>query len=323
MKKALLIILVVSFYVSGNCQEASEKKTDTLLKELSENSCKCVDSIDTRNKTKEEISIEVSKCIDNQTEAYQISSILTNIDLLTPIEKDGKKEINININTKKDSKEYKEYYFKIERYMMNNCQSMKSKIASNDIENYFSVSKNPKAKKMYSKGIRQSENGNYKRAITYFEKALKIDSLFAFAWDNIGICNRKLNNYDEAIYAYNKSLELDPLGLMPLQNIAVAYEYKKEYDKAIKAYQSLEELDSQNPEVYYGIGRVYAFFLNDFEKGLDNICKAYNLYIKIKSPYRTDAEKLINSIYTEMKKDGKTDKFDEILKENNINADFR
>ncbi len=52
------------------------------------------------------------------------------------------------------------------------------------------------------------------------------------------------------------------------------------------------------------------------------MCKAYNLYIKKKSPYRVDAEKIISTIYSEMKKQDKVDKFNEILKVNNITANF-
>ncbi len=59
--------------------------------------------------------------------------------------------------------------------------------------------------------------------------------------------------------------------------------------------------------------------LQDFEKGLDNMCKAYVIYTQQKSPYRTDAEKVIAYIYSEMKKQNKTDKFNEVLKANNIN----
>jgi len=66
------------------------------------------------------------------------------------------------------------------------------------------------------------------------------------------------------------------------------------------------------------LGDVYATKLNDYEKGLEYMCKAYNLYIEQKSPYRADAEKVINIIYYEMKKQGKEEKFNEILKANNI-----
>jgi tetratricopeptide (TPR) repeat protein len=318
MKKSLIAILTFCFCFYGMGQVKVTKKTEKLLKELSDNGCKCIDSIKTTNKTKQEISKDINRCINAQAGAYQLGSKMLEINLSNLAKKDSKVTVNIDINSNEESNEYKNYYYEIERYLMVNCKSIKRKIAASDLENYFSMSKNPEAIKLYFKGIDQYKKQNYQKAISYFEKALKIDSIFAFAWDNMGICLRKLDKYDEAIYAYNKSLELDPLGLMPLQNIAVAYKYKKEYQKALAAYETLAELDSKNPEVYYGIGLIYAYSLNDLEKGLDNICKAYTYYIAQKSPYRTDAEKLINMIYADMKKQGKETAFDEILKNNNI-----
>jgi hypothetical protein len=78
-------------------------------------------------------------------------------------------------------------------------------------------------------------------------------------------------------------------------------------------------LDKKNPEVYYGKGRLYAVFLGDYEKGLSNMCIAYRLYLEMKSSYRTDAEQMINFIYGKMKESGNEKRFNEILKENNIN----
>lgn len=323
MKKSLITILTfcLCLYAVGQVKET--KKTDKLLQELSDNGCKCIDTIKTSNMTQQEISKAINRCIDSQAGAYQLGSKMMKIDLSNLSKRDSKDTVKLVFNSNEKSQEYKDYYYEIERYMMENCKSIKRKIAASDLENYFSVSKNPEARIMYSKGIEQSEKQNYQKAISYFQKALKIDSLFAFAWDNMGLCYRKLDNYDEAIYAYNKSLELDPLGLMPLQNIAVAYDYKKEYQKALTAYETLAELDSKNPEVYYGIGLLYAYSLNDLEKGLDNMCRAYTYYIAQKSPYRTDAEKIINMIYTDMKKQGKETTFDEILKKNNINQNSK
>ena len=321
MKKSILTILTFYFCLNALGQVKETKKTEKLLQELSDNGCKCIDSIRTNNMTQQEISKAINRCIDSQAGAYQLGSKMMNLDLSNLARKGSKDTVNISVNSDVESKEYKDYYYEIERYMMMNCKSIKSKIAASDLENYYSVSKNPEAKKMYSKGIELSEKQNYQKAISYFQKALNIDSLFAFAWDNMGLCYRKLDKYDDAIYAYSKSLELDPLGLMPLQNIAVAYKYKKEYQKSLAAYETLAEVDSKNPEVYYGIGLLYAYSLNDLEKGLDNICKAYVYYIAQKSPYRTDAEKLISMIYADMKKQGKETAFDEILKKNNMNRD--
>jgi tetratricopeptide (TPR) repeat protein len=162
---------------------------------------------------------------------------------------------------------------------------------------------------------------DFQQAVVHFESALKIDPLFAFAWDNLGLSYRKLNNYDKAIEAYNSSLKVDPNGLTPLQNIAVAYEFKKQYDKAIDAYERLSKVDKDNPEVYYGMGRLYVVYLEDYENGLQNLCKAYNIYTDQKSPYRTDAESMISMAYREMKKQGKEKRFTEILKENHINVE--
>ncbi len=322
MKKSLIVLLLlIAFASTVTCRELANDSISPLLKELSENACNCIDSIDTRN-SKEEITKKISKCIDDQAGAYQIGSTLMNIDLskAVPDEKNKKKKktVNIAINMNKDSKEYKKYYYEMEKYLMENCEALKIKIASNDVEKDKSMSKDPLALELYNMGIRESKKENYEKAIYYFKEALKVDSVFAFAWDNIGISYRKLDKYPEAIDAYQKSLELDSTGLMPLQNIAVAYKFNNEYEKAIEAYQKLAKLDENNPEVFYGIGETYALYLKDYEKGLDNMCKAYNLYIALKSPYRSDAEKIINMIYSEMKKLDKESRFYEILKENNI-----
>lgn len=322
MKKFAFTALVIC--IGMTCIGQKEKKTDQekLLAEVSENGCKCIDSIRVSNKTKDEIAKEINLCIMPQVGVYQLTKKLMNLDSLTETatEKDGKKEINISLELDENSKEYKEIYYEIERYLMDNCKAIKAKIASNDKENKKSLSENPKALKQYYKGVDELKTENLKKALDYFEKAVDIDPEFAFAWDNIGITHRKLGNYDKALTAYKRSLEIDPAGLMALQNIAIVYRYKKEYDHAIEAYNQLAEIDKDNPEVYFGIGQVYAVFLNEHEKGLENMCKAYNLYIEQKSPYRTDAEKIIQFIYSEMKKKGKEDKFYEILKEHNISA---
>jgi tetratricopeptide (TPR) repeat protein len=320
MKNILSVIIFISICYAGVSQESKKSGSETLLKELADNGCKCVDSINTFNKAKAEVVKEISDCIAKQAGAYQMGSKLMEIDDLKEDAEivDGKKQINISINMNENSEDYKKYYYELERYMMANCSSLKEKIASNEKLSANSISENEKALDYYYKGLEEVKKENYEKAVHYFEKAVKEDPEFAFAWDYLGVNYRRLNNFDKAIECYKRSLEIDPNGLMPLQNIAIVYQYKKEYSKAIEAYEKLAEIDKNNPEVYYGIGNVYASNLNDYEKGLDNMCKAYNLYIELKSPYRADAEQMINIIYSEMKKQGKEKEFNKILKANNI-----
>lgn len=323
MKKTLFLsLLLILGFIKTQAQKSdpSKAKIDTakLLKELSDQVCSCIDSIPTFDRVKDSITSDISSCIDDKVGAYQIGEKFSNIDLSNP--SGEKKEINLTLNLDKNSKEYKDIYYKIEQYLMSNCPTMKDKVASNNVVNNNSMSTNKKALDLYNLGMDETAKENFKGAIEYYKKAIKIDPNFAFAYDNMGICYRRLEQFDLAIDVYEKSLKIDPNGLMPLQNIAVVYSYKKEYEKAVQSYEKLAKIEPNNPEVFYGIGQMYALHLNDPEKGLDNMCKAYKLYIEQKSPYRGDAEKIIQMIYAQMKKEGKEDTFNKILTANNIKS---
>ena len=314
-----LLLLLSSITLAQEKDSITEIKFDnkTFLKEISENACKCIDSISVYNKSKKEISSEIHACIDKQCGAYQLGIKLAEI---TTLKNTGKAEnINIDINVNLNSKEYKKYYYEIETSLMENCTSIKEKVTSSDKLGAKSLSSDKEAMKYYNLGLDEGKKENWEKAIDNYKKAVIFDSEFAFAYDNMGICYRRLNKYDEAIESYEKSLKIDPNGEMPLQNIAVVYLYKKEYRKAVKSYERLAKIDSKNPEVYYGMGNIYAQYLFEYEKALDNLCQAYLIYNEIKSPYRSDAEKLIQVVYTEMKKQGKETKFNEILKKHHIN----
>ena len=315
MKKIIALLLFTFLTSNAQDKDSVVDKKKQFLKQHSESSCKCIDSISTYDISKKEIADKIGKCIDKSVFAYQISKKLSDVNLSNI--KEGKpKEIKMNLDFNKDSEEYQNNYYEIERDLMENCKSIKSKIAVNDKQTKRSMSKNEKALAYYNLGL--EEKTDPKKAIEYYKKAVEADPKFAFAYDNMGINYRRIDDYDNAIKSYEKSLDIDDEGLMPLQNIAVVYEYKKEYQKAIKAYQKLGKVDSKNPEVFYRTGRVY-MLLEDNENALTNLCKAYNLYIEMKSPYRTDAENVISLIYSKMKKEGKDTRFKEILAENKIN----
>lgn len=322
MKYIFTLTVTVLFNLTAFSQETELVDADKVFNQLSETGCKCVDTVTTYNKSKAEISDAISKCFYEITDAYAMAKKLENIDDLVKegVKNDEKQEIKVSVNIDQNSVEYKKDYYKVERYMIDNCPSVKNKIALSEKQSDKSLTSNPAAKIYYSKGLAESDIGNYEGAVKYYKKAVEEDPEFAFAWDNLGLSYRQLNQYDDAIDAYNKSLKIDPNGLLPLQNIAIAYIYKEEYQKAIRAYKQLAKIDNNNPEVFYGIGNIYATTLKEYEKGLDNMCKAYNLYIEQKSPYRVDAEKLINYIFSAMKEEGNEEKFYQILESNNISS---
>jgi len=284
-----------------------------ILTKTVRNSCDCIDSISIRNKIAKENAFEVKKCIDKEVISYQSA-----LKLFETIDAKAGEAISITIDTNPDSQNYKSYYFEIERQLMDSCAVIKSVVGMNNREGEKSISTNPNAIKEYNKGNEYIRKDDFANALPFYKKAVKIDPEFVFAWDNIGVCNRRLGNFDEAIAAYKKSIKLDPGGVTALQNIALAYVSKKNYQKAIDSYTALAKLDKNNPEVYYGIGLIYFLNLSDDEKALDHLCKAYNLYVEQHSPFRTDAEKLIQQLYAKFKEKGDEATFDKILDANNI-----
>lgn len=269
MKGKVLVLIALGMGFQGFSQDKNQKKTEGLLKELAENACKCVDSVSTYDKSNEEVAKDISSCINNQTGAYHMGIQLLQLDGdLSGKKKETSKKIDVSLSMDENSKEYKEAYYQLERYMAANCSSVQEKMASNNKQLSKSFSENKKALDYYYKGIDEAKKGNDADAVELYKKALSEDAEFAFAWDNLGLSYRKLNEFDKAIESYEKSLALDPNGKMPLQNVAIVYIYKKEYEKGLKAYERLSEVDSGNPEVFYGIGTIYTMNLQDFEKGL-------------------------------------------------------
>ena len=318
MKKLMIFLFsVISISIFSQekvTKEDVNKIIESIKKEIADKTCKCIDSVkdEVINRKRKENIEGINGCVKEYTGAYMLGKKLAAVDKT--------KDSNININLDEKSQDYLDSKRELEDYLMENCESMKFVLATNDRENENSLSQNPKARDYYTKGVNQSNNKNYTKALEYFLLAVKEDSNFPFAWDNLGYCYRQLGEYDKAIEAYKKSIELDPNHSFPIQNLAVAYTYKKEYQKAIDTFELLKNLDSENPEIYYGIGQIYFQYLKEYEKSLDYMCKAFNLYIKNNSPYRADAENIIRYNFTEMKKLGKEDKFYEILKANNINT---
>lgn len=298
---ALLLLLSVT----GQAQDNSKIKT------IADKACDCSKKINTSLK-KDKIIEEINSCINAQTLLSQITAINTEVEASAK-SKDttgGKKNYTIVMD---------ENFKEIQAYMFDNCPSVKFLMATNDDANGKSLSKNKKALQYYQEGQDYSTQEKYDMAVVSYNKAVKADPKFVFAWDNLGISYRRLNNYKEAIKCYQKSLEIDPEGTMPLQNIAIAYEYLKDYKQASLHYEKVIKAFPDSPEGYYGAGRTF-YIDENYEKGVDYMFKAYLMYTAAKSPYVNDAQTVLASYYKDLKEKNKLDIFNQAAKNNNINV---
>ncbi len=301
-------------------EELSEEEVQQIIQQLdfspekvlqmsNEAICKCVDSIALFGRGAQEIKKDITRCINKEVVNYQIT-----LGLKEMINNATQDSLTITIHDNPESADYKNYYFELERNLMDNCPSAQLAVAQNNAMFENSYSDIELSQSYYNKAKEHFEAEEYEKAIKLFELTVEADPNFAFAWDDMGLTYRYLGEYDKAIECYQKSLEVEPSGTVPIQNMAVAYIFKKDYKKAIKTYEKLPEGD---PERYYGISRVYGLQGN-YEKALDNICKSYNIYLETQSPLRSDAEQLINNLYHSMKENGQENKFNTILKKHKI-----
>jgi len=321
-KLLLILLLVIVLPLHSFCQDTKEKKEEALdkvstdsigiLRYLGQKACHCIDSVDKIKKDKDKKVAAFSNCIDLYAETYQLAIKLLHTS------KNSNQQISFNVNKK--SAGYKHYYYDIERWLKDSCAELNQAMQINDDQKEKSLTKNPEAAVAYNNGLDLMGKEDYATAIPFFEKAVSIDPEFVFAWDNLGVCYRRTENYEKALAAYQASLKIDSTGKAALQNVPLVYQLQKKNDEAIAAYNTFLHYYPGDPEVYYGIGVIYYSGKNDLENALTNMCKAYNIYADLKSPYRGDAEKVINLIHMQMKRDGKEDVFYRILKENNIKS---
>lgn len=315
IKKLLLLIGLQTLTSTAQTTTAADPQR---LKEVSEKICDCLNEIESLRKTAVEKNTEIRTCIENGTKANNLLSKLT--DAYNKGKEDPEVK-NINITYNPSEKAYgTPFYFEVERYLMNHCEQMQLLVASNDYIFPNSISNNVRALEYYSMGQEFFKNKQYASAEKAYKSAIEIDPIFSFAWDNLGLTYRWQEKFDLALEAYNNSLMLEPNGFMPLQNIPIVYELMEEYDRALTAYQNITAVYPNSAEADYGAGRIYVFFKNDLEKGLDHLCKAYLNYISTNSPYRVDAEQLINYVHAELDKQHKKEVFYKILKQNNIDV---
>jgi tetratricopeptide (TPR) repeat protein len=199
-------------------------------------------------------------------------------------------------------------YNEMERDLLANCPAIKRILNNTKETSENSISSNPKALDFYNEGLDYYEARNWKKALNLFDKAVKEDKKFAFAWDMKGIAHRQLEEFKDAISAYKKSLKIDPNGKMPLQNLPVSYSYLGEYKNAANAYTDLLNRYPGDPEAYYGLGQC-GINLKDDDMAIDNMMIAYTIYTKTNSPYKQDAATILARLYNEMKEKGKLDTF--------------
>ena len=94
-------------------------------------------------------------------------------------------------------------------------------------------------------------------AIEELKKAVRLNHLFAKAYDAMGISYDSLGHYNQAINCYQRALKLDPKLDFVHNNLGYSYLLKNELDAAIAAFQKAIELNNNNKRYRNNLGLAY------------------------------------------------------------------
>lgn len=140
-------------------------------------------------------------------------------------------------------------------------------------------------------GVCYSNLGQYKLAIHYFKKVLKIKEI-SDVYCNIGLCCEKVKEYDLAKTNFLKAYYLDSNNSRIKSALANNYYILKFYDKAVEYYNKINDFENNNKEKYNSSFSHLA--KKDFEKGFEyyesrleynNINPQTNLIERLEIPF--------------------------------------
>ncbi|MCA0932410.1 tetratricopeptide repeat protein [Lutimonas saemankumensis] len=272
---------------------AQEQNNEELLTSVN-GACDCIAKIELSSEDKND---RIKDCITNSLENANTASTNESKDNTS-----SSKAVN---------------YKMVENYLVQHCKPLKELAFTENKKFKYASSNNVLAQLAYDDGMEYINQGDTENAILKFSKAVDIDPMFAFAWDNLGISYRKNKQYEQAINAYLKSLEIYPEGRLPLLNIAITYNLNQQYEKAVVYYEKFIEIYTDDPEGYYGLGLIL-YTQDQEEAGLDNLIRAYTIYTNQNSPYRADAAKKIGYMYKDLKNQNKLDIFHKVADKYNL-----
>jgi len=109
------------------------------------------------------------------------------------------------------------------------------------------------AEKLVNKGFQLLEEGEYRKAMSAFEKAIKEDPNNARAYygkAEAGTLLPKVTS-EEIIAAYNKAIERDPDNAFYLTSLGAFCIQEGRFNEAEEAYNKAAEIDEENAPYYY------------------------------------------------------------------------
>jgi len=113
-------------------------------------------------------------------------------------------------------------------------------------------------------------------AIALYNKAIKENPNYAYAFVSRGIAYMSQGNFDKAISNYSEAISVDPQFTEAYQNRGVLYEYRGQFNKAIKDFDVAISADPSSYVLYFNRGMAFVY-KGQYEKALPDLNKAIEI----------------------------------------------
>ncbi|MCG9127407.1 serine protease [Candidatus Poribacteria bacterium] len=127
---------------------------------------------------------------------------------------------------------------------------------SRQVESLLTWQKRPEIR-AYTKialGSAQSEKGKYKKAISYYDCAIKLNAEYFYGFFNRALAKEALGDFSAAVSDYDTTLRLNPEFVVAYFNRALAKEALGDFRSAVLDYTQVIRLNPQYDNVYFNRG---------------------------------------------------------------------
>jgi len=143
------------------------------------------------------------------------------------------------------------------------------------------IRSNPQAWLYCSRGSVWLQKGEYDKAFTDFNEAIRLEPGAATYWSNRGNALMHKKEYDKAVADFNEAIRLDPKYAKVYNSRGYAWVTKKEYDKAFTDFNEAIRLDSKDAWAYHNLAWFWATCpdekYRDSKKSIGSATKACEL----------------------------------------------
>jgi len=152
----------------------------------------------------------------------------------------------------------------------------------------------------------ESEHGNFKNALKYLNKAVKLEPEYTQPYYEIAKIYRKQNDYKSAISSIKEAIHYKSGEAVYLELLGVLFYEADSIKQSVEVLNKSIKIDRLNPNVYFILGNIYIFKYNNPQKALNYYKKAVLL-----DPDLPDALVNLGNTYALL---GKYDKAEEMYK---------